>query len=79
MGTGRMKEVYFGDYCQKCAFFKLSESEDPCWDCLKHPVNEHSHKPTRFVEGDQNERDSKRGTVDKNKRAKRRGKGSDRT
>lgn len=43
-------EVCFDEYCKKCVFENLSESEDPCWDCLKHPVNENSKKPVRFKE-----------------------------
>lgn len=72
-----LKEVYFGEYCNKCVFLELSESEDPCWDCLKQPVNEHSHKPVRFVE-DQNKKEKKKDgrnsegrTVEQNKRIKR--------
>ena len=39
------KEVYFHEYCPTCKHRDKSESEDPCWDCLDQPWNEHSHKP----------------------------------
>lgn len=54
---GKEREVLFGEYCKKCVFEKLSEDEDPCWDCLQHPVAEFSHKPERFKEKEkQNEK-----------------------
>lgn len=42
------KEVYFDQYCTSCAYEKLSESSDPCWDCLNEPVNTDSHKPVEW-------------------------------
>lgn len=44
------KEVNFKEYCVKCKFQKVDEGEDPCNECLHHPVNLHSHKPTEFKE-----------------------------
>lgn len=44
------KEVYFGEYCKTCKNEKLSEQDDPCYDCLNNPVNEDSHKPVRWEE-----------------------------
>lgn len=44
------KEVYFGDYCKTCKHEKVSEQDDPCYDCLNNPVNEDSHKPVRWEE-----------------------------
>lgn len=44
------KEVYFGDYCKTCKHEKVSEQDDPCYDCLDNPVNEYSHKPIRWEE-----------------------------
>lgn len=44
------KEVYFGDYCKTCKHEKVSEQDDPCYDCLDSPVNEDSHKPIRWEE-----------------------------
>lgn len=44
------KEVYFGEYCNKCKHEKLGEEEDPCRECLEEPVNLYSHKPVKFEE-----------------------------
>ena len=46
------KEVYFHEYCPKCAHCDKKESEDPCWDCLEDGYNYDSHKPTKFKEKD---------------------------
>lgn len=42
------KEVYFHKYCPLCAYYDLSESEDPCWDCLENGANYSSHKPVKY-------------------------------
>lgn len=58
------KEVDYSTYCETCAFRNLSESEDPCWDCLSQPINEGTRKPTRYKEDErriQNEQNRKRG------------------
>ena len=44
------KEVWFWDWCPKCKYCDLKESEDPCDDCLSEPSNEDSHKPVYFKE-----------------------------
>lgn len=44
------KFVYFWDYCPKCKYKDFNEEDDPCYDCLKEPVNVDSHKPTHFKE-----------------------------
>ena len=44
------KEVLFGTYCSKCKHEKKAETDDPCEDCLNHPVNTYSHKPVDFEE-----------------------------
>lgn len=46
------KEVRFDEFCPKCKFYKLNESEDPCNDCLQNPSNLHSRVPTEFKEAD---------------------------
>lgn len=51
------KEVYFDMYCRKCKYESKSESDDPCWDCLKHGWNVDSHKPVYFKEKDDAEKD----------------------
>lgn len=45
------KEVYFNEYCRHCAYLNTDEDKHPCNECLTCPVNEDSHKPTKF-EGD---------------------------
>lgn len=45
---GDLKEVYFEKYCKDCKYAQKTEAEDPCWDCLKEPANQDSHKPVRF-------------------------------
>lgn len=44
------KEVYFGEYCQMCKYEKLSEQDDPCYDCLHESVRANSHKPVNWEE-----------------------------
>lgn len=46
----RYKEVYFDKYCKKCEHQDLSDYEDPCGECLEHPVNLYTHKPVNFEE-----------------------------
>ena len=49
------KEVYYDEYCKKCKHGKCNENDEPCNECLLHPTNEYSHKPTRFEETTQKE------------------------
>ena len=42
------QEVYFHEYCKTCKYEKVSESEDPCCECLEDPTNTESHKPVRW-------------------------------
>ena len=44
------KFVRFDEFCPKCKFYKVDDGEDPCHDCLQHPVNLHSRVPTEFKE-----------------------------
>lgn len=43
------KIVYFEKFCNKCVHEKKKEEEEPCRECLTRPVNDHSHKPIKFV------------------------------
>lgn len=43
-----LKEVDRHEYCPKCMYEKLDETESPCNDCMDEPVNEYSHKPLYF-------------------------------
>lgn len=42
------KIVDFHKYCELCEYSELSESDDPCFDCLSEPVNTYSHRPIKF-------------------------------
>ena len=44
------KEVYFGKYCSTCKHEKVSEQDDPCYDCLNQFTNTYSHKPINWEE-----------------------------
>lgn len=44
------KEVRFDLHCQKCKHEKVSEIDEPCYECLSNPVNPHSRKPVNFEE-----------------------------
>ena len=44
------KIVEFDEYCKKCKFFELDESEEPCNECLSNPVNQNSKKPVNYKE-----------------------------
>lgn len=50
------KEVYFGEYCKTCKHKNVTESEDPCDECLNSPVNLYSHKPVNWKGDKNNER-----------------------
>ena len=44
------KEVFFSEYCLKCKYGDLKETEEPCDECLSQGWNENSHKPINFKE-----------------------------
>lgn len=44
-----MKEVFFGNYCKSCKYWKVP-GELPCDECLEKPMNEYSHKPVKYEE-----------------------------
>lgn len=44
-----LKEVYFDNFCALCQYKDNEEHESPCDECLEEPVNEHSHRPVKFV------------------------------
>lgn len=37
--------VEFDQYCKTCRHEKLAETDSPCDECLKHPVNTDSNVP----------------------------------
>lgn len=46
----QQKEVYFWEYCPKCAYKDNKEDEEPCNECLYEPWRFDSHKPLMFKE-----------------------------
>jgi hypothetical protein len=44
----REKIVDFYEYCPTCKHEKLSEDDDPCYDCLNEPVNIDSRRPVNW-------------------------------
>jgi hypothetical protein len=46
------KFVDFFKFCKTCKHQRKSEEDDPCWECLKHPVNVNSRKPTEWEDKD---------------------------
>lgn len=63
MQIGETREVYFGEYCEKCLHFEKNDDEEPCCDCLEEPVAENSHKPVKFVSknGENNAKNRRKG------------------
>lgn len=47
------KEVYYHEYCLKCAHYKKDEITDRCDRCLSEPINLHTHKPVQFEAKDE--------------------------
>lgn len=50
MEDSRLKEVYFGNYCESCKYEQTDETDDPCNECLSYPENVDSHKPIHYKE-----------------------------
>lgn len=44
------KMVFFEKYCPGCKYEAKEANEEPCEECISHPVNEHSHKPVKWEE-----------------------------
>jgi hypothetical protein len=44
------KEVLYSEYCSKCKYRDVEESEEPCNECLEYCSNWNSHKPLLFEE-----------------------------
>lgn len=44
------KEVRFDMYCKNCEYEKLSDNEEPCFECLDNPINLYSRKPVNWKE-----------------------------
>lgn len=41
--------VEFDKYCKKCIHKDVSETEEPCCECLDTPAIHNSRKPINFV------------------------------
>ena len=48
MFDSEYREVDFAIYCPKCKDWKTEENEEPCNECLEHPTNLYTDKPTAF-------------------------------
>ena len=46
----KTKEVYFSGYCQSCEHKSVSESDEPCNECLAQGYNLNSHRPVYYKE-----------------------------
>lgn len=46
---GKNREIDF-TFCLKCKHWTVSESDEPCHECLSTPVREYSHIPMHFEE-----------------------------
>ena len=42
------KEVYFHEYCETCEYKDTPEKDEPCAECLEHPMKLNSHKPVKY-------------------------------
>jgi len=42
--------VEFEDWCFKCKHYPVDETEDPCDECLRCPLNWNSRQPVMFEE-----------------------------
>ena len=46
----RTHEAKYYEYCEKCKYQRVVETDDPCNECLTQPVNVDSRRPIRFEE-----------------------------
>lgn len=47
MNVSKDKEVNW-EYCNYCDYKNVDQADDPCHECLNHPVNDWSHKPVNW-------------------------------
>lgn len=43
-----VKEVYFDVWCESCEHCAKEDNEEPCDECLDHPLSIDSHKPVKW-------------------------------
>lgn len=41
-------EVDYGKYCKLCKHEKLTEIEEPCYECLENPTNYATDRPVKY-------------------------------
>lgn len=46
-----MNIIAFEEYCGKCRYYSLKETEEPCYECLNVPARPFSKIPEYFEEG----------------------------
>lgn len=44
------REVLFDVYCKDCKYIEVPEIEEPCNECLEHPVCLYVYRPVSFKE-----------------------------
>lgn len=44
----KYREVDFFKFCKECKYKEKTDTEDPCHECLGHPVNLYSNKPVKW-------------------------------
>ena len=44
------KEVYFDQYCEKCKYKDIEETEEPCDECMGESTNWNTHRPVKYEE-----------------------------
>lgn len=42
------KEAHFYEYCKKCKNRDVSNTEEPCDECLSEPTNLNTHRPVKY-------------------------------
>lgn len=45
------KEVFFHEYCKTCKNREVSNTEEPCDECLSEPTNLNTHRPVKYEKG----------------------------
>ncbi len=42
--------VRYDLWCDKCQHKTIKENDEPCEECLDHPINENTERPINFKE-----------------------------
>lgn len=48
MSDIQKKMVEFGNWCKKCKFYGVPDTEDPCNYCMTQNYNDNSHIPVNY-------------------------------